>query len=87
MTVENFSTLVEVLRMRAGRAAYDDSYNRVRRALRYAWPLEQRTEAGGWNRSHPGRVSTEAVTTSDNEMQFTRYSHLRLYLKLHQTEL
>ena len=88
VTVENFSTLVEVLRTRAGgRAAYDDSYKRVRRALAPAWPLEQRTEAGGWNRSHPGRVSTEAVTTSDNEMQFTRYSRLRHYLKLQQTEL
>jgi hypothetical protein len=86
MAGENFSTLVEVLRARSRRAAYDDSYNRVRRALASAWPLEQKTEARGWNRSRPGRVSTEAMTTSDNETQFTRYSRLRYYLKLHQTE-
>ena len=87
VTVENFSRLVEVVRQRSKRAAYDDSYNRVRRALAFAWPLDQRTEARGWNRSHPGRVSTEAVTTSDNEMQFTRYSRLCRYLKLNRTEL
>jgi len=87
VTVENFSRLVEVVRQRSKRASYDDSYNRVRRALACAWPLDQRTEARGWNRSHPGRVSTEAVTTSDNEMQFTRYSRLQRYLKLNRTEL
>lgn len=87
LTVENFSRLIEVIRERASRATYDDSYNRVRRALAFAWPLEQRTEARGWNRSHPGRVSTEATLTSDNEMQFTRYSRLCRYLKLNRTEL
>jgi len=87
VTVENFSRLVEVVQERANRAAYDDSFNRVRRALAFVWPPEQRTEARGWNRSHPGRVSTEAVTTSDNEMQLTRYSCLRRHFKLNQTEL
>jgi hypothetical protein len=87
VTVDNFSRLVWVVRERAKHAPYDDSYNRVRRPLAFAWPLEQKTEARGWNRSHPGRVSTEAVTTSDNEMQFTRYSRLRRYLKLNRTEL
>lgn len=86
VTAQNFSTLIEVLRARAALTAYDDSYNRVRSLLSAAWPLEQETESRGWRRAGPGRVSTEAVTRSDNEFQFTRYSRLRRYLN-HQSEL
>ncbi|MDT5063247.1 MAG: hypothetical protein QOH63_3706 [Acidobacteriota bacterium] len=79
---QNFSTLVTVLRERASEALYDDSYHRVRHALGVVWPLEQQTEARGWRRERPGRVHTEAITRSDNEMQFTRYSRLRHYLSV-----
>jgi hypothetical protein len=78
---QNFSTLVAVLRERASAAVYDDSYHRVRHALGVVWPFEQQTQAQGWRRERPGRVHTEAVTRSDNEMQFTRYSRLRHYLR------
>jgi hypothetical protein len=84
---QNFSTLVEILKARATEAAYDDSYNRVRHLLATVWPLEQETESRGWRHKGPGRVSTEAVTRSDNEIQFTRYSRLRRYLQLHPSEL
>jgi hypothetical protein len=84
---QNFSTLAEVLRVRATEALYDDSYNRARHALAAAWPLEQQTESRGWNRKRPGQVSTESVTRSDNELQFTRYSRLRRYLQQHRLEL
>jgi len=87
ITAQNFSTLTKLLRERASEAIYDDSYNRARRALETVWPVEQHTEARGWRRERPGRVNTEAVTTSDNETQFTRYSRLRHYLSLHHTEL
>ncbi|MDT4898560.1 MAG: hypothetical protein QOH25_3637 [Acidobacteriota bacterium] len=87
VAAQNFSTLVEILRNRAHQAFYDDSYNRVRHALAAAWPLEQQTESRGWRRKRPGQVSTEAVTRSDNELQFTRYSRLRRYLQLHHSEL
>jgi hypothetical protein len=81
ITSQNFSTLVMILRERATAAIYDDSYHRVRHALGVVWPLEQQTQARGWRRERPGRVHTEAVTRSDNEMQFTRYSRLRHYLR------
>jgi hypothetical protein len=87
VAAQNFSTLIEILRARATEALYDDSYNRVRHALAAAWPLEQQTEARGWNRKRPGLVSTESVTKSDNELQFTRYSRLRRYLQQHHSEL
>ena len=87
LTGQNFSTLLEVLRERAPDALYDDSYSRVRRALNVVWPFEQRTESRGWKRGGPGKISTEAVTRSDNEWQFTRYSRLRNYLRLNHPEL
>jgi hypothetical protein len=87
VTGENFSILLEVLREHAPDALFDDSYNRVRRALHFVWPFEQRTESRGWRRGGPGKVNTEAVTRSDNEMQFTRYSRLRHYLRLNHPEL
>jgi hypothetical protein len=87
VTAQNFSTLVTVLRERASQSFYDDSYHSVRHALGVVWPPEQQTEARGWRRERPGRVNTEAVTRSDNEMQFTRYSRLRHYLSLHHPEL
>jgi hypothetical protein len=81
LVAQNFARLLEELRVRASRAAYDDSYARVRHALAAVWPLEQQTESRGWRRGGPGRYSTEVVTITDNEIQFTRYSRLRHYLK------
>jgi hypothetical protein len=81
LIAQNFVRLLEELRGRASRAEYDESYVRVRHALNSVWPLEQQTESRGWRRGGPGRYRTEAVTTSDNEKQFTRYSRLRYYLK------
>jgi hypothetical protein len=83
----NFSRLVRLLRERAVVALYDDSYNRLRRALMPAWPLEEHTGAGGLRRARPGRFNTETVTTSDNERQFARYSRLRHYLRTRHTDL
>jgi hypothetical protein len=79
----NFSVLVEMLRARAPQAESDDSYNRVRHALAAVWPLDQNTESRGLRRQRPGKFNTESVTTIDNETQFTRYSRLRHYLKVH----
>lgn len=86
VTIQNFSTLVETLGARAPLALHDNSYNRLRHQLAAAWPLEQQTESRGWHRNRPGQISTESVTRSDNELQFTRYSRLRRYLQKHQPE-
>jgi hypothetical protein len=86
LVAQNFARLSEELRARATRAAYDDSYARVRHALGLVWPFEQQTESRGLRRGGPGRLSTEVVTTSDNEQQFTRYSRLRYCLKSRRTD-
>lgn len=86
LATENFALLVETLRTRAAEAEYDETYRSARHALGSVWTLEQTTESHGLRRgSRPGRYNTEAVTTSDNETQFTRYSRLRRYLKLRGT--
>lgn len=87
MASKNFQTLTDVLRERAQIADYDDSYFRVRQSLSLVWPLEQRTESMGLSKPRMWRVNTGAATTSDNEMQFTRYSRLLHQLKMRQPGL
>ena len=87
VAAKNFQTLTTMLRERASNAVYDDSYLRVRNMLTLVWPLEQHTESLGLRKQRMGRVHIEAVTTSDNETQFTRYSRLLHYLKLRQIDL
>jgi hypothetical protein len=79
---QNFATLVEALRERSPGVMVDDSYNRLRQAMASVWPPEERVESRGLRRERPGRFNTEAVMTSDNEGQFTRYSRLRHQLLL-----
>lgn len=86
LAVENFSTLINVIRERAPQAEFDDSYLAVRQALEPVWPSDQQTEARGWRRERPGKYSTGEVIVSNNESQFTRHSRLCHYLKLQSVE-
>jgi hypothetical protein len=87
MSSRNFQTLTNVLRERARFAQYDDSYRGVRQSLSLVWPLEQRSESTGLQKARMGRLNTGTATTSDNDMQFTRYSRMLHYLKSRQSEL
>lgn len=82
---QNFASLIAALSERAPRIIVDDSYNSMRQALAPVWPPEERTESRGLRRERPGRFNTEAVMTSDNETQFTRYSRLRHLLRLRES--
>jgi hypothetical protein len=79
---ENFKRLAGLLRERAPRAVYDDSYRGVRHYLKFAWPLAEQTEAGSLKRIRPGRYHAEAVTSMTNETQFTRYGRLLQHFRL-----
>ncbi len=83
LAAENFSTLLDFLREQAPRIELDDSYTAVRQSLEPVWPSERQTEARGWRRHRPGKYSTGDVTIISNESQFTRYSRLCYYLKIH----
>jgi hypothetical protein len=80
IAAENFFKLAAMLRARAPKATYDDSYARVRHALALVWKPEQNVESRGVKRERPGKYSTGVLMTSDNEAQFTRYALLRHYL-------
>jgi hypothetical protein len=87
LAAENFQTLVALLRQCAPQAIFDDSYNRARQALSAVWRPEQRTESGGLRHGRFGKFNTGSITIIDYQMQFTRYSRLRHFLKLHHPEL
>ncbi|MCA1615829.1 MAG: hypothetical protein LC800_17350 [Acidobacteria bacterium] len=76
LAAENIARLTAELRRRAPHARFDDTYRRVRHLLKFAWPPEERTEAGGLRRLRPGKVRPESVTVVSNETQFTRYGRL-----------
>lgn len=78
---ENFKILLEKIRARISNAAFDDSYNRVRTALSFVWPLEQRNESLGWQRDGIGKFSIENRLTVSNAWQFMRYSRTLRELK------
>ena len=83
---ENFTTLINLLRLRAPKIGVDDSYRSLRALLRNVWPLEPQTRKGEWRRRGAGKVDVSAVTTIDNEIQFNSYSRLRQRLKLRELE-
>jgi hypothetical protein len=87
LAAENFLALASMLRARAPLATYDDSFARVRHALAVVWKPEQSVESRGLKRARPGKYSTEVLTISDNEAQFTRYALLRHYFLTRDTDM
>ncbi|MEP6635367.1 MAG: hypothetical protein ABJB97_01485 [Acidobacteriota bacterium] len=81
LAAENFRLLLSFIRQRATDAEFDDSYNSCRQALELVWPPDQQTGSRGWRRERPGKISVEAVTESNNEVQFNRYSRMRYLMK------
>jgi hypothetical protein len=82
LVAENFARLCATLSQRAATAVFDDAYTRLRHLLHAAWPVAEQTSSGGLRRDRPGRLRTEAVTSVNNETQFTRYGRLRQHFVL-----
>lgn len=76
LAAENFTRLVALLRERATRASFDDSYARLRPLLKFAWPPAERAVSAGLRRARPGVLRAGAATVVSNEQQFTRYGRL-----------
>jgi len=82
LAAENMGLLTRSLRAQAKNAQFDDSYNRLRRALSVAWPVEMQQRNQTWRRAGVGKLIMTTTTIQNNELQFTRYSRLRHYLRL-----
>ncbi len=81
---ENIGRLQRRIMAKAVNANFDDSYQRVRSMLEFAWGAQAETQSSGWRRERPGKLSVGVATTKNNESQFTRYSRLRnLVHRLH----
>lgn len=79
---DNFKALVNLLCAGGPQARLDEEYGRVRRLLDATWPVAERTMSGGLKRDLPGRLNREAVTTTTNEVQFTRYARMLYQIEL-----
>ena len=79
---ENLKRLRELIASKTDSLGLDDSYNDLRAVLELVWPPDQETQSLGWRRERPGKYSLGAATINSNETQFTRYSRLRRYFTL-----
>jgi hypothetical protein len=77
---ENMTKLLQLFRENSPQAAYDDSFNSLRKSLEPVWPSDQQNESSGWRRDGPGKYSIGSVVERTNEIQFSRYSRLRQHL-------
>jgi hypothetical protein len=80
---ENLTRLRDLIASNSANLQLDDSYNSLRPLLEPVWILDQETQSRGWRRERPGKYSLGAATINNNEKQFTLYSRLRYYFKLH----
>ena len=60
---ENIGKLQRLITAKAVNAWVDDSYNRVRTLLEFAWGLQPETQSSGWHRERPGKLSVGVATT------------------------
>ena len=80
ITSKNFTRLIELIRRKSPNCNIDDSFSTMRKILDLVWPIEQRNQSTGIKRLAPGRYRTETSLLKNNELQFSRYSHLRKFL-------
>ena len=82
---ENFRALTNLLRRNSPQAVCDDAYVRLRAALNKVWPLAAHAGATERRRTRAREINATA-TTSDNELQFTRYSRLLRFFQMSESE-
>jgi hypothetical protein len=80
LSAENIIKLTSRLREFAPAAAYVDSYSSIRSSLSVVWANEQRTDSKGMRQRGVGKKVIDKVATSDNLMQFTKFSRLQRVL-------
>ncbi len=82
---ENFASLVDMLRSRAGDAVFDDRYVKLRLALNKVWPVAPQAKTTERRRTATREINATSTLT-DNELQFTRYSRMLRYFQTRRSE-
>lgn len=77
---ENMPKLVEKLRSIALNAKFSNDYLKIREELGKVWAVTERSYSLGLERKGIGGLKRINVTTSNNLVQFTRYSRLQWHL-------
>lgn len=77
LAVENMRKLIRKLREAAPNAKFVDDYLQVRESLGNIWEVELKTDSQGLKRKGFGNINLANVTTTDNLLQFTKYSRLQ----------
>jgi hypothetical protein len=77
LATKNMSLLIERLRTRATRLTIVDDYKRIRHLLTGIWDVESRKDPQGLQRAGFGKVEFGNVYSTNNTVQFTKFSRLQ----------
>lgn len=77
---ENLPKLILKLQNFAPQAKFVNDYLAMRGILGEVWEVEQRTDPQGLKRHSFGKFDFSRISSSNNEMQFTKYSRLQWHL-------
>ncbi|MBK9215293.1 MAG: hypothetical protein IPM59_06785 [Chloracidobacterium sp.] len=77
---ENLRRLVTALSEYAPNAKVVTDYARIRNSLDAIWPVESRKDPQGLQRAGFGKVEFGSVASTNNVIQFTKYSRLQWHL-------
>ena len=80
LVADNMETLVAKLESFGPTVKVVDDYASVRAMLEQSWPAESRRDSLGMQRSGFNRKDLASVSTTTNQIQFTRYSRLQWHL-------
>lgn len=81
LVAENMRVLVATLRQFAPGSILVDHYEDQRRSLELCWPSESRRDSHGFRRSGFARKDLSRVASTNNLIQFTKFSRLQWHLR------
>lgn len=80
LALENVKILIEKLKEFAPNAKFDDEYINIRECLTDIWNIEQVRDSKGMKRQKIGSFNQHNIVSTNNLLQFTRYSRLQWFL-------
>lgn len=77
LATENIKILASKLKDSASNAEFDSDYLKVRESLSQVWEMDERKDSKGLKRKSFGSFNRQNITTTNNLLQFTKYSRLQ----------